>query len=45
VALGWAVFGDLPDALGWAGLALVLGAGLAAAGLRAPPVAAGPDRA
>ena len=32
--LGWAVFGDLPDALTWAGLALVIGAGLASAALR-----------
>ncbi len=33
-ALGWAVFADLPDALTWAGLALVLGSGLASALLR-----------
>lgn len=32
--LGWAVFGDLPDALTWAGLALVIGAGLTSAVLR-----------
>ena len=32
--LGWAVFGDLPDALTWSGLALVIGAGLASASLR-----------
>ncbi|ETX28444.1 DMT family transporter [Roseivivax isoporae] len=29
--LGWVVFGDLPDALTWAGLALILGAGIASA--------------
>lgn len=32
--LGWAVFGDLPDLWTWAGLSLVLGAGLASALLR-----------
>ncbi len=32
--LGWAVFNDLPDAYTWAGLALVLGSGLASALLR-----------
>ena len=32
--LGWAVFGDLPDGWTWAGLALILGAGLASARLR-----------
>ncbi len=32
--LGWAVFGDLPDALTWAGLALVIGGGLTSAALR-----------
>ena len=28
VALGWIVFGDLPDAWTWAGLVLIIGAGL-----------------
>jgi drug/metabolite transporter (DMT)-like permease len=28
VALGWAVWGDVPNVLAWAGIALVLGAGL-----------------
>ncbi len=28
VLLGWAVWGDVPNALAWAGIALVLGAGL-----------------
>ncbi len=32
--LGWAAFGDLPDTLTWAGLALVIGAGLSSAMLR-----------
>lgn len=32
--LGWAVFGDLPDFWTWAGLSLVLGAGLVSALLR-----------
>lgn len=32
--LGWAVFGDLPDALTWAGLVLVITAGLSSAALR-----------
>lgn len=32
--LGWAVFGDLPDLWTWAGLSLVLGAGLVSALLR-----------
>lgn len=32
--LGWLVFGDLPDAVTWAGLALVIGAGLTSAALR-----------
>lgn len=30
VAFGWFVFGDWPDALTWAGMALILGAGVAA---------------
>ena len=34
VALGWAIFGALPDALTWLGLALIVGAGLASARLR-----------
>lgn len=34
VLLGWAVLGQLPDALTWAGLAAVAGTGLASAGLR-----------
>ncbi len=33
VALGWAVFGDLPDALTWLGLGLIVSAGLASATL------------
>ena len=33
-ALGWITFGDLPDGLAWAGLALVAGAGLISALLR-----------
>lgn len=33
-ALGWAVFAELPDALTWAGLILIVGAGLASATLR-----------
>jgi drug/metabolite transporter (DMT)-like permease len=28
VALGWRVWGEVPNALAWAGIALVLGAGL-----------------
>jgi drug/metabolite transporter (DMT)-like permease len=28
VALGWLVWGDVPNALAWAGIALVVGAGL-----------------
>jgi drug/metabolite transporter (DMT)-like permease len=32
--LGWLVFDDLPDAVTWAGLALVIGAGLTSAALR-----------
>ncbi|WP_241488836.1 DMT family transporter [Shimia sp. SK013] len=31
VALGWVIFADLPDALTWAGLALIIAAGLASA--------------
>ena len=34
VGLGWAIFGDLPDALTWAGLAVIICAGLASARLR-----------
>jgi drug/metabolite transporter (DMT)-like permease len=34
VALGWAVFGDIPDPMTWVGLSLVLGSGLASAALR-----------
>ncbi|KIN74899.1 DMT family transporter [Sulfitobacter guttiformis] len=34
VGLGWAVFGDLPDIWTWAGLAVILTAGLASARLR-----------
>lgn len=37
VLLGWVVFRDLPDAATWAGLALIIGAGIASANL--PPVA------
>ncbi|MEM9550370.1 MAG: DMT family transporter [Pseudomonadota bacterium] len=33
-ALGWVAYQDLPDALTWAGLALIIGSGLASAGLR-----------
>ncbi len=36
VLLGWVVFRDLPDAATWAGLALIIGAGIASANL--PPV-------
>lgn len=32
--LGWVVFGDLPDALTWAGLGLLVGSGVATAMLR-----------
>jgi drug/metabolite transporter (DMT)-like permease len=28
VALGWVFWGDVPDAMAWAGIALVIGAGL-----------------
>lgn len=45
VALGWAVFGELPDALTWAGLALVITAGIASARLAAAPLPPRPDRA
>ncbi|MEP2920523.1 MAG: DMT family transporter [Sulfitobacter sp.] len=34
VALGWYIFGDLPDLWTWAGLAIILGAGLGSARLR-----------
>ena len=34
VVLGWMIFGDLPDAFTWAGLAVIIGAGLASARLR-----------
>lgn len=34
VALGWAVFGDLPELLTWVGLAAIIGAGLVSARLR-----------
>ncbi|MEQ6204582.1 DMT family transporter [Sulfitobacter sp. HNIBRBA2951] len=34
VALGWLIFGDLPDMWTWLGLAVILGAGLASARLR-----------
>ncbi|MEW9921153.1 DMT family transporter [Marimonas sp. MJW-29] len=34
VILGWAIFGDLPDAFTWAGLAVIITAGLASARLR-----------
>ncbi|MGX9353265.1 DMT family transporter [Shimia sp. W99] len=33
VALGWIVFGDLPDLLTWGGLALIIGAGITSAAL------------
>lgn len=35
-ALGWAVFGDFPDALTWAGTALIVAAGLSLAPRRRP---------
>lgn len=45
-ALGWAIFGDLPDGLTWAGLALILGSGIASALIPArTPAAPRPDRA
>lgn len=34
VILGWAIFSDLPDAWTWAGLAIIIGAGLTSARLR-----------
>lgn len=34
VGLGWAIFGDLPDAMTWAGLALIIGTGLLSTRLR-----------
>ena len=34
VILGWAIFNDLPDAYTWAGLAVIIGAGLTSAKLR-----------
>ena len=34
VVLGWMIFGNLPDAFTWAGLAVIIGAGLASARLR-----------
>ncbi|MDD9720316.1 DMT family transporter [Sulfitobacter sp. PR48] len=34
VLLGWIIFGDLPDTFTWAGLALIIGAGLASTRLR-----------
>jgi drug/metabolite transporter (DMT)-like permease len=34
VGLGWATFGNLPDAYTWAGLAVVISAGLSSAMLR-----------
>ena len=34
VALGWAVFGDLPDAWTWAGLTVILSAGIVSSRLR-----------
>ncbi|APE44629.1 hypothetical protein BOO69_15335 [Sulfitobacter alexandrii] len=34
VALGWILFGDLPDVFTWMGLALIIGAGLTSARLR-----------
>ena len=33
VGLGWAVFGDLPDTISWAGMAVIVGAGLLSARL------------
>ena len=34
VILGWVIFGDLPDSLTWAGLAVIIAAGLGSARLR-----------
>ncbi len=34
VALGWSIFGDLPDAYTWAGLAIILSTGLVSTRLR-----------
>lgn len=34
VGLGWGVFGDLPDAWTWAGLVVIIGAGIASTRLR-----------
>lgn len=34
VSLGWAIFGDLPDAMTWLGLFVILGAGLVSTRLR-----------
>lgn len=34
VILGWTIFGDLPDAYTWAGLAVIIGAGIASTRLR-----------
>lgn len=44
--LGWMIFGDLPDLLTWAGLAMILGSGIASALLRpGRPPALRTDRA
>lgn len=45
VALGWSVFGDLPDPATWAGLALIVAAGVASARLTVAPLPPRPDRA
>jgi drug/metabolite transporter (DMT)-like permease len=34
VALGWVLFGALPDAITWIGLAIILSAGIASTRLR-----------